>query len=50
MWRQASLYGLTLTKKFPRTAEKAVPELFVKKSIKMPDFLMDDYAKSLGGK
>ena len=49
MWRQASLYGMTFGKKFPRTAEKAVPELFVKQGIRMPDFLLDDYAKKLGG-
>ena len=49
MWRQASLYGLTFTKKFPKNPEKATPELFVKKGIPMPDFLLEDYAKQYGG-
>ena len=50
MWRQASLYGMTFAKSFPKTPEKATPELFVKKGIPMPDFLLDDYAKSIGGR
>ena len=50
LWKQANLISVSLTKKFPKTPEKACPELqLVKATIEMPDFLKDEYAKQITG-
>lgn len=34
-------------KQFPLKDKEAIPELFEKQTVKMPDWLKDDYAKKL---
>lgn len=46
IWKQAVLIGQIFSKRFPKTPKAANPELYFKeKSIPMPDFLIQDFAK-----
>lgn len=47
VWRRANLIRAAVWgKNFPKV-EEALPELFEKKSVPMPDWLKEDYAKNL---
>ena len=49
-YKQAYLIGIAFNdpKKYPRTAEEAYPELFPRKTVEMPDWLKEKYAKRGG--
>lgn len=47
LWKQAVLTGQLFGKHFPRKPEDASPELYFRKSIPMPDFLMKDLVKGM---
>lgn len=47
MWKSAVLTGKLFSKHFPNSPETASPELYFKKTIPMPDFLMDDLMKGI---
>lgn len=47
LWRQGTMTRAASCKQFPSKDKEAMPELFEKQTVKMPDWLKDDYAKKL---
>lgn len=43
IWRQGSMTRLANSKTYPLKVDEAIPELFEKQKVKMPDWLVNDY-------